>query len=138
MTRDGIRAVTHRAVAAELGHSLRATTYYFASIDELIEAVFLRYVERSLARFGAIEDALPPHGLTVEAAARALAELAREDVPDEVAAAYHGARPTFGREYIIPTPFDPRLISFVPPLVVTRDELDEALAILGRVFEATV
>ena len=33
MTRDGIRAVTHRAVAAELGHSLRATTYYFASID---------------------------------------------------------------------------------------------------------
>ncbi len=51
------------------------------------------------------------------AAAQALAELAREDVPDEVAAAYHGARPTFGREYIIPTPFDPRLISFVPPLV---------------------
>lgn len=51
------------------------------------------------------------------AAARALAELAREDVPDEVAAAYHGARPSFGREYIIPTPFDPRLISFVPPLV---------------------
>ncbi len=51
------------------------------------------------------------------AAAKALAELAREDVPDEVAAAYHGARPSFGREYIIPTPFDPRLISFVPPLV---------------------
>ena len=51
------------------------------------------------------------------AAARALAELAREDVPDEVAAAYHGARPTFGREYIIPTPFDPRLISFIPPFV---------------------
>ncbi len=51
------------------------------------------------------------------AAAQALASLAREDVPDEVAAAYHGARPTFGREYIIPTPFDPRLISFVPPLV---------------------
>ncbi|KDA04495.1 MAG: NADP-dependent malic enzyme [Hyphomonas oceanitis] len=51
------------------------------------------------------------------AAARALAELAREDVPDEVAAAYHGARPSFGREYIIPTPFDPRLISFIPPFV---------------------
>ncbi|CAN0521878.1 unnamed protein product, partial [Scytosiphon promiscuus] len=49
------------------------------------------------------------------AAARAIAELAREDVPDEVAAAYHGARPSFGREYIIPTPFDPRLISFIPP-----------------------
>jgi len=51
------------------------------------------------------------------ACARALAELAREDVPDEVAAAYHGARPTFGRDYIIPTPFDPRLISFIPPFV---------------------
>lgn len=51
------------------------------------------------------------------AAARALAELAREDVPDEVAAAYHGARPSFGRDYIIPSPFDPRLISFVPPFV---------------------
>ena len=51
------------------------------------------------------------------AAARALAELAREDVPDEVAAAYHGARPTFGRNYIIPAPFDPRLISHVPPYV---------------------
>ena len=51
------------------------------------------------------------------AAAQALAELAREDVPDEVAAAYHGARPTFGKDYIIPTPFDPRLIYFIPPFV---------------------
>ena len=49
------------------------------------------------------------------AAARAIAELAREDVPDEVAAAYHGSRPKFGPDYIIPTPFDPRLISFIPP-----------------------
>jgi malate dehydrogenase (oxaloacetate-decarboxylating)(NADP+) len=48
------------------------------------------------------------------AAARALADLAREDVPDEVAAAY-GARPRFGPDYIIPVPFDPRLISYVPP-----------------------
>ena len=51
------------------------------------------------------------------AAATALAELAREDVPDEVAAAYQGARPRFGREYIIPVPFDPRLISTVSPAV---------------------
>lgn len=51
------------------------------------------------------------------AAARALAQLAREDVPDEVAAAYAGARPTFGPDYIIPAPFDPRLIWYVPPLV---------------------
>ncbi|MDB5557471.1 MAG: malic enzyme, partial [Enterovirga sp.] len=51
------------------------------------------------------------------AAAQALAELAREDVPDEVAAAYQGSRPRFGRDYIIPVPFDPRLISTVPPAV---------------------
>jgi len=50
------------------------------------------------------------------AAAHALAELAREDVPDEVAATY-GTRLKFGPEYIIPTPFDPRLISWVPPAV---------------------
>ncbi len=51
------------------------------------------------------------------AAAKALAALAREDVPDEVAVAYQGARPRFGRDYIIPAPFDPRLISVVPPAV---------------------
>jgi malate dehydrogenase (oxaloacetate-decarboxylating)(NADP+) len=43
--------------------------------------------------------------------------LAREDVPDEVAAAYHGLQLKFGPEYIIPTPFDPRLISYIPPFV---------------------
>jgi malate dehydrogenase (oxaloacetate-decarboxylating)(NADP+) len=48
------------------------------------------------------------------AAARALAALAREDVPDEVAALY-GARPKYGPEYIIPVPFDPRLISDIAP-----------------------
>src|SRR6202158_420792 len=48
------------------------------------------------------------------AAAEALANLAREDVPDEVAAAYRGARPRYGREYIIPVPFDPRLIHVIP------------------------
>jgi malate dehydrogenase (oxaloacetate-decarboxylating)(NADP+) len=47
------------------------------------------------------------------AAAQALAALAREDVPDEVAAAWRGARPAYGPDYIIPSPFDPRLISRV-------------------------
>ncbi len=51
------------------------------------------------------------------AAAEALAELAREDVPDEVAAAYQGHRPRFGPDYIIPVPFDPRLIHAVPSAV---------------------
>ena len=51
------------------------------------------------------------------AAARAIAALARADVPDEVAAAYRGHRPKFGTDYIIPVPFDPRLISAVPMAV---------------------
>ncbi|MEM5469822.1 NADP-dependent malic enzyme [Celeribacter marinus] len=50
------------------------------------------------------------------ACAEALAALAREDVPDEVALAY-GRSLTFGRDYIIPTPFDPRLIYTIPPAV---------------------
>ena len=51
------------------------------------------------------------------AAAEALAALAREDVPDEVANAYGGVRPTYGADYIIPSPFDPRLISRVSSAV---------------------
>ena len=51
------------------------------------------------------------------AAAQALAELAREDVPDEVLAAYPGERLQYGRDYNIPVPFDPRLISRIPPAV---------------------
>jgi malate dehydrogenase (oxaloacetate-decarboxylating)(NADP+) len=50
------------------------------------------------------------------ACAQALAELAREDVPDEVALAY-GKSLSFGRDYIIPTPFDPRLIHRIPTAV---------------------
>ncbi|MBI1417208.1 MAG: NADP-dependent malic enzyme [Limimaricola sp.] len=50
------------------------------------------------------------------ACAQALAALAREEVPDEVAMAY-GTKLSFGRDYIIPTPFDPRLIFRVPPAV---------------------
>ncbi|MEM7493372.1 MAG: NADP-dependent malic enzyme [Pseudomonadota bacterium] len=82
------------------------------------------------------------------AAARALAELAREDVPDEVAAAYHGSRPQFGPDYIIPTPFDPRLISFIPPFVaqaamdtgVARkpiEDMEEYRASLARRLDPT-
>ena len=90
------------------------------------------------------------------AAARALAELAREDVPDEVAAAY-GARPNYGPDYIIPVPFDPRLISSMPPAVAQaamdskvarrpivdmdayreqlRTRLDPIAGVLQRVFQ---
>ncbi|MBO90061.1 MAG: NADP-dependent malic enzyme [Rickettsiales bacterium] len=51
------------------------------------------------------------------AAAKALAELARENVPEEVAAAYGGKQLQYGNDYIIPVPFDPRLISAVPAAV---------------------
>tara|TARA_B100002051_G_scaffold168803_1_gene159420 strand:+ start:1 stop:2289 length:2289 start_codon:yes stop_codon:yes gene_type:complete len=51
------------------------------------------------------------------AAAKAIAELAREDVPDEVVAAMGGERPKYGREYIIPSTFDPRLICEIPTAV---------------------
>jgi len=51
------------------------------------------------------------------AAAQALAELAREPVPDEVAAAYGGQAQRFGADYIIPAPFDPRLMEIVPAAV---------------------
>ena len=60
------------------------------------------------------------------AAAQALAELARQDVPDEVSAAY-GARPKYGPDYIIPVPFDPRLISFVPT-AVAKAAMDSGVA----------
>ncbi len=51
------------------------------------------------------------------AAAQAIAALAREDVPDEVDAAYVGRRLRYGPEYIVPVPFDPRLIASIPPAV---------------------
>jgi malate dehydrogenase (oxaloacetate-decarboxylating)(NADP+) len=60
------------------------------------------------------------------ACAHALAKLAREDVPDEVAMAY-GRSLTFGRDYIIPTPFDPRLIHVIPP-AVARAGMDTGVA----------
>ncbi|KCV82522.1 bifunctional malic enzyme oxidoreductase/phosphotransacetylase [Actibacterium atlanticum] len=60
------------------------------------------------------------------ACAEALAEMAREDVPDEVAMAY-GRKLSFGRDYIIPTPFDPRLIYMIPP-AVARAGMDTGVA----------
>ena len=61
------------------------------------------------------------------AAAKALAELAREDVPDQVAAAFLGRQVTYGPDYIIPAPFDPRLITHVP-LAVAKAAMDTGVA----------
>ena len=77
------------------------------------------------------------------AAAQALANLAREAVPDDVAAAYQGVRPRFGAQYIIPVPFDPRLISAIPMAVaqaamesgVARREITD-IAAYGRELAA--
>ena len=61
------------------------------------------------------------------AAAEALARLARTEVPDEVAAAYGGIRPRYGKDYIIPAPFDPRLISAIPT-AVAKAAMDSGVA----------
>ncbi|WP_426124609.1 NADP-dependent malic enzyme [Pararhizobium sp. PWRC1-1] len=92
--------------------------------------------------------ALDVHASTINeemkiAAAQALASLAKEDVPDDVAAAYQGNRPRFGPQYIIPVPFDPRLISSIPVAVakaamesgVARKQIPD-LAAYGRQLSA--
>ncbi len=61
------------------------------------------------------------------AAANALAELARQQVPEEVAAAYGGSAPGFGTDYIIPAPFDPRLIEEIPA-AVAKAAMDSGVA----------
>jgi malate dehydrogenase (oxaloacetate-decarboxylating)(NADP+) len=60
------------------------------------------------------------------AAAHAIAELARQQVPEEVAAAY-GKNQQFGRDYIIPAPFDPRLMEIVPS-AVAKAAMDTGVA----------
>ncbi len=61
------------------------------------------------------------------AAASAIAKLAKEDVPDEVVAAMGGERPHYGKEYIIPSTFDPRLISVIPA-AVAKAAIDTGVA----------
>ena len=61
------------------------------------------------------------------AAANAIAKLAREDVPDEVVAAMGGERPHYGKDYIIPSTFDPRLISVIPA-AVAKAAMDSGVA----------
>ena len=61
------------------------------------------------------------------AAADAIAKLTREDVPDEVVAAMGGDRPHYGKDYIIPSTFDPRLISIIPA-AVAKAAMDTGVA----------
>ncbi len=62
------------------------------------------------------------------AAVRALAALAKEHVPEQVNVAYGAKKLTFGREYIIPSPFDPRLITVVAP-AVAKAAMDSGVAL---------
>ncbi|WP_264704162.1 malic enzyme-like NAD(P)-binding protein [Wolbachia endosymbiont (group A) of Volucella inflata] len=76
--------------------------------------------------------ALDVHATTINdemkiAAADAIAKLAREPVPGEISAVYGGRKMGYGREYIIPTPFDPRLISIVAP-AVAKAAVDSGVA----------
>ena len=61
------------------------------------------------------------------AAAEALAELARKEVPEDVSRAYNGKKFSFGPDYIIPTPFDPRLI-YVVSEAVAKAAMSSAIA----------
>ncbi len=61
------------------------------------------------------------------AAVKALAELAKEPVPEQVNVVYDKTRLSFGKEYIIPKPFDPRLITTVPP-AVAQAAMDSGVA----------
>ncbi|WP_341822178.1 MULTISPECIES: malic enzyme-like NAD(P)-binding protein [unclassified Wolbachia] len=76
--------------------------------------------------------ALDVHATTINdemkiAAADAIAKLAREPVPGEISAVYGGRKMGYGREYIIPTPFDPRLISIVAS-AVAKAAVDSGVA----------
>lgn len=84
LAREGPRAVTHRAVAAEAGSSVRATTYYFASREELLTEALRHYAQTAIERFDTIQAALP-HGalLPVETAAELLAQTVLSDVVDD-------------------------------------------------------
>ena len=61
------------------------------------------------------------------AAAKAIAALAKEPVPQQVLEAYNKTELTFGKEYIIPTPFDPRLIEVVS-VAVAKAAIDSGVA----------
>lgn len=85
IVRDGVRAVRHRAVAAEAQVPLSATTYYFKDIDDLITDTFAQFVERSAAQMAAFWDST--QGLLANLVGRLDgSEVARRQLADEIAA----------------------------------------------------
>ena len=84
LARECPRGVTHRAVAAEAGTSLRATTYYFASREELLTEALLHYARTAIERFDIIRAPLSP-GIEdpIEAAADLLAATVVSDLLED-------------------------------------------------------
>ena len=114
ITPADVRAVRHDAIVAT-GRSDYA--------NQINNVLGFPYIFRGAldVRASTINDAMKI------AAAQAIAALAREDVPDEVDAAYSGRRLRYGPDYIIPVPFDPRLISAIP-LAVAKAAMDSGVA----------
>ena len=79
LAREGTRGVTHRAVAAEAGTSLRATTYYFSSRKELLSEALRHYAQAAIQRFDAIRAPLPAQD-PIAAAAEMLAATVMSDL----------------------------------------------------------
>jgi len=80
VARDGLVGVTHRAVAAEAGTSLPATTYYFESKEAMIRAAFQHFARWDLERIDRRAAAIPRKGLSVRKAASLLAAIAAEEL----------------------------------------------------------
>lgn len=83
LAREGPRAVTHRAVAAEAGSSLRATTYYFESREALLREALMHYASTSMERFGRIVAELDPNEPPLESAADMLAATVLSDLEED-------------------------------------------------------
>ena len=84
LARLGPRGVTHRAVAAEAGTSLRATTYYFSSRDQLLTEALLHYADKAVARFDELQVPLPEAAPdAIDGAAHMLAHTVISDLEDD-------------------------------------------------------
>jgi TetR/AcrR family transcriptional regulator, regulator of biofilm formation and stress response len=81
VARDGVRGLTHRAVAAEAGTSLRATTYYFASKEDLLTQAVTHYLDERIEHVRGLSRALQDAGaLAIPEAAEVLADLVIDEI----------------------------------------------------------
>ena len=84
LARSGPRGVTHRAVAAEAGTSVRATTYYFSSREQLLTEALLHYADKAVARFDGLQVPLPERTTdAIDGAAHMLAHTVLSDLEDD-------------------------------------------------------